>query len=254
MYRNGNVNGAIRVFDALVHDGATSLSGDLDRWRREAELRGRMLVAVGSGVTVEFEGPEDEVLAKRALASVERAAARIGNAMLYYPTTPIVVVLYTSEQFRDITRSPSWAAGAFDGTIHIPIRGALGDAAELDRVLAHEYTHALIRDIAGTRVPAWLNEGLAAALEDERPAAMPRPEIVLPLEPLAISFHRLTGLEAKHAYATSAFAVRRLLEAGGAYPITNLLRDVGDGLAFNTAFAHRMLMDLREFEAGLHQQ
>src|SRR5690242_21602302 len=61
----------------------------------------------------------------------------------------------------------SWAAGAYDGTIRVPIRGALDHPDELDRVLAHEFAHALIRSLAARNVPAWLNEGLATALRSE---------------------------------------------------------------------------------------
>ena len=34
--------------------------------------------------------------------------------------------------------------GAYDGTIRVPMRGALDDAKELDRVLAHEGGAALV--------------------------------------------------------------------------------------------------------------
>ena len=37
----------------------------------------------------------------------------------------ITVVLYSREQFRDITRSPQWAAGMFDGEIRVPVHGTL---------------------------------------------------------------------------------------------------------------------------------
>src|SRR5437867_6280623 len=137
----------------------------LDRWRRELDLHDRMQRAIGSHFTVSFEGPAEAELAAQALESLDRAYWRIGPLLGVYPSDPIPVVLYTSEQFRDITRSPSWAAGAYDGTIRVPMRGALDKGTELDRVLAHEFTHALIRSLATRGVPAWLNEGLATALE-----------------------------------------------------------------------------------------
>jgi hypothetical protein len=61
--------------------------------------------------------------------------------------------------------SLSWAVGAFDGTIRIPMRGALENQRELERILSHEYTHALVRQLSPRPVPVWLNEGLASALE-----------------------------------------------------------------------------------------
>ncbi len=76
-------------------------------------------------------------------------------------------MLYSGEQFHDITRSPQWAAAAFDGTIRVPMRGAGEKGEDLDRVLAHEFSHALIRSLATRGLPTWLNEGLASVLEGD---------------------------------------------------------------------------------------
>ena len=194
-------------------------------------------------------------MAAQALESLDRAATRIGGVLGIYPANPIAVVLHTGEQFRDITRAPVWAAGAFDGTIRIPMRGALVQVTELDRVLAHELTHALVYMLAQRRVPTWLNEGLAAALERDgqgqtgsRVEAMPEP---VPLRTLQKSFGTLTGAGAQRAYATSALAVHRLLEDAGDVALANLLRDLGQGADFETAFAHRMQRSFSDFDASL---
>ena len=110
-----------------------------------------MQQAVGSHFTVSFDGPAEAALAAEALDSLDRAYWRIGSVLTTYPNEPIPVVLYTTEQFRDVTRSPGWAAGAFDGTIRVPMRGALDDPKELDRVLAHEFTHAVVRHPGAAR-------------------------------------------------------------------------------------------------------
>ena len=122
-------------------------------------------LAVGDHFTVSFEGPEDAALAAEALAALDRAYWRICDVLSAYPPASVPVVLYSGEQFRDITRAPPWAAGAYDGIIRVPVRGALENPAELNRVLAHEFVHALVRSIAPRAVPTWLNEGLATALE-----------------------------------------------------------------------------------------
>ena len=167
--RQGDLAGAIRVYDALIalKPDRADAAATLDRWRRELELHDRMLQAVGSQFTVAFEGPAETLIASRALESLNRAYWRIGAVLGTYPASPIAVVLYTNEQFRDITRAPTWSAAAYDGTIRVPMRGALEEVDELDRVLAHEFTHALVRTLASRGVPAWLNEGLATALEQE---------------------------------------------------------------------------------------
>ena len=212
-----------------------------------------MQLAVGHHFTVSFEGPEQAALAERALESLDRAYWRIGQALNTYPATPVALVLYTTEQFRDITRGPAWAAGAFDGTIRVPMRGALERPEELDRVLAHEFTHALVRTLAPHRIPTWLGEGVAAALEREstdwaaaRVLAAGRPA---PLEALNGSFASFTGAQAELAYATSALAARSLLDTYGGVAVSNLLRDLGRGEPFGTAFEHRMQQPFPEFAA-----
>jgi tetratricopeptide (TPR) repeat protein len=255
-YRRGDLAGAIRAYETLAARSADAdVAAALDRWRREAELHDRMRQAVGQHFTVSFEGPQEEALAAKALESLERAYFRIGDVFATYPNEPIAVVLYTGEQFRDITRSPAWAAGAFDGTIRVPMRGALGKDAELDRIMAHEFTHALIRGLAPRGVPTWLNEGLAAALESPDPApASNRPAAIVPLAALQSSFGRLSDRDAQIAYRSSAEAARRLLEDAGGIGVANLLRDLGAGIAFDTAFLHRIQRTLPEFEASLNDQ
>jgi hypothetical protein len=206
--------------------------------------------------SVSFQGPAQTALSGSVLEVLESAYWRIGGTMSALPTAPIPVVLYTSEQFRDITRSPPWAAGAFDGVIRIPMRGALDNPRELERILSHEYTHALVRQLSPRPVPTWLNEGLAAALEadDLRWAHMwvRRFGKPIPIASLERPFRGLTAEQAGLAYASSALAARRLLDEAGGGAVADLLRDVGQGHAFAEAFARRTQRTLAAFQSELN--
>jgi len=254
LYRMGDASAAIRTYEALVAElpDDRDAQATLERWRREVDLHDRMRQAVGSHFTVSFEGPAEAALAAQALESLDGAYWRIGQFLGVYPSDPIPVVLYTTEQFHDITRSPGWAAGAYDGIIRVPMRGALDNGKELDRVLAHEYTHALIRTLAARGVPAWLNEGLATALESGElewaQKTMQQAGRGVPLGRLQAGFGRFAGADAQLAYATSALAVRRLLDEAGGFAIANLLRDLGSGADFESAFAHRTQHSFTEFQ------
>jgi tetratricopeptide (TPR) repeat protein len=259
LYRTGDLNAAIREYETLVAAGSppARVSETLDRWHRESELRDRMTLTAGAGFTLSFEGPPDAEIATRAKASLDRAAARVGQVLSTFPLTPVPVVLYTNEQFRDITRAPDWAAGAFDGIVRIPVREALADAAELDRVVAHEFTHAVVRSLAARGVPVWLNEGLATVLESDGPgeaesaiAASPEGR-ALSLQVLARPFGNLSGRQAAVAYGKSALAVRRLLDEAGGFAIANLLRDLGDGAPFEESFQRRVSRSFKDFEAAV---
>jgi tetratricopeptide (TPR) repeat protein len=258
LYRTGDLAGAIRVYDAFAADSSSnagpSVQATLERWRRELALHDRMQRTIDSHFTVSFEGPEEAEAASRALESLDRAYWRVGEVLSVYVVDPIGVVLYTREQFTDITRSPAWAAGAYNGIIRVPMRGALESPEEMDRVLAHEFTHALIHSIAARGVPTWLNEGLASALESgDLDWAVKRvtASSPVPLRALQSGFGRFSGADALLAYATSAVAARRLLDEAGGVAVANLLRDLGEGAPFEDAFLRRIQRPFAEFQRSL---
>lgn len=257
LYRGGDLDGAIRIYEsALVHaPGADHLIRRLEAWRREAALHRDFFQAPGAHFTVLFEGPADEGIARGALERLEAAYWRIGTALYTFPEQLITVVLYTQEQFRDITRSPSWAAALYDGRIRVPMRGALAQPEELERVLAHEFTHALVRSIAPTGVPTWLNEGLAVLFEPDghqwAETQLAESRTRLPMDRLAGGFEGLDGAEARLAYAQSAVAVGKLIDASGTAAVVALLQDLARGEPFRSAFERRILLDYQDFLSQL---
>jgi hypothetical protein len=148
-----------------MHPAPPEIEARLGEWQKEASLQSRFYEARGAHFAVRFEGPGDELLARATVDRLEEQYWRIGQTLTAYPPNPITVVLYTQQQFRDITRLPSWTAAAYDGRIHVPMRGALEQTEELDRVLGHEFVHAVVFMLGGRNVPVWLNEGLATHLE-----------------------------------------------------------------------------------------
>lgn len=169
-----------------------------------------------------FEGPADEALASRALEILEAAYWRVSTALAIYPEQIITVILYTQEQFRDVTRSPQWAAGAYDGRL---------------------------------RVPVWLHEGLAVAFEPSgsewAEGQLARSTARLPLARLAGSFSPLSTEEARLAYAQSAGIVAALIERGGASAVGAILQDIARGDAFAVAFERHYFMPYDDFVASL---
>jgi hypothetical protein len=99
-----------------------------------------------------------------------------------------------------------------------------------------------------------LNEGLATALETGdlgwADNVMEKVDGKLPLRALQNGFGRFTGQQAQVAYAASALAARRLLDEAGGPAITNLLRDLGEGIDFETAFLHRIQRSFADFQSS----
>jgi tetratricopeptide (TPR) repeat protein len=86
----------------------------------------------------------------------------VGSDFAYWPNRKLVVLLYSSASFRALrSETPEWLAGQYDGKIRVPLPDQDLDLAVMKQVLFHEYTHALVHDLAKGQCPTWLNEGLA---------------------------------------------------------------------------------------------
>jgi tetratricopeptide (TPR) repeat protein len=240
-YRQGDVAGAADVYaGALAHAPAhPDLLEPLARWRQELSADQALLTLDGTQFTVRFHAGDHD-LAADVLRVAEAAHARIGGILSAFAMRRIAVVLYTRQEFAAVTQLPDWAAGLYDGRIKLPLGGRTGVSMdELARLLDHEVVHAIVAATAGPTVPAWLNEGLATALEpggvawaesfDAPPAARPFPTV-------ARGFRALMPPEARLAYAQSTRVVKQLLDRHGPDRVGALLRAMGDGLPLASAF------------------
>jgi transposase len=257
LYRGSDIAGAIQVYESAQKHAPNdkTLIARLDSLRREAAVHNEFMASHGTHFTVLFEGPSDAAVASRATDMLEAAYWRVSTALGVYPERTITVVLYTQEQFRDITRSPQWAAAAYDGRIRLPIRGADADLRELERVITHEFTHALVQSVAPRSVPLWMHEGLAVMFEPDG-GAWSRQQLAkgptrLPLRRLAESFESLSGADARMAYAQSAAIVGALFDAAGPLAVGALLQDVARGETFTAAFERRFFQTYESFLTNL---
>ena len=152
LYRVGRVDQAIKTYETARR---TAQNGDdfrarLDEWKQEQQLQDGFGKASGAHFRVLFEGRNDATLARRTVDILETAYRQVGNTLTTYPTRTINVLLYTEQQFHDITRAPAWSGGSYDGQIRIPTKGALENPGQLERILIHEYVHALVAQLGGS--------------------------------------------------------------------------------------------------------
>ena len=141
----------------------------------------------------------------------ERVVGQLGEA----PGQRVTVVLYEAAEFREVARVHAWVTGLFDGKIRLPAGGPLPARRELDRILAHEYTHAVVHDLTRGRAPRWLHEGLAQAL-DGAPAD---PLLRVPGRPTLTGLEEMLGdpdpVRARAGYDIALWVVHDLLDRGG---------------------------------------
>jgi hypothetical protein len=221
LYASGDLEGAIALYERALPNasGVPTMRARLDRWRTEARVHAGYEQGGDGRFNLLFDGPEERSLASRVHRVLESAYWRIGARLNMYPGETIPVILYTQQQFRDVTGSPTWAAGAYDGRIRVAVRGGLQDADALDRVVVHEFVHALVQRVAPRGVPAWLHEGLAVNLAEREPgwpdAILAASSRSIPLSSLERGFSGLDSTAAALAYAESAVAAGVLMRRLG---------------------------------------
>jgi tetratricopeptide (TPR) repeat protein len=161
------------------------------------------------------------------------ARRQVGSDFQHWPKQKIVVLVYSAEQFRRLRQdTPEWVAGQYDGKIRVPLPGQDIDRQTVTRTLFHEYTHAIVYELAANQCPTWLNEGLAeyegwktqtAPWLLLRKAVMTKK--VLPWSALSSQFSlTLSAEEVTLAYEQSHSVVRFLVERYGFWRIRRILK------------------------------
>ena len=124
---------------------------------------------------ISFEGREVKSIARETRSLLAEAQKDVGRKLGLRPKGTIPVVIYSGGQFKQILGLHSWAGGAYDGKIRLPIADLsdqdLRDGRDRIRKLVyHEYTHAVIHNRAGNvQVPVWYHEGVAQLASGETP-------------------------------------------------------------------------------------
>ena len=255
-YQQGDLTYAIKTYESAlaISPGEAQLRERLATWRAEATVHDTLRAVKDDRFTILFDGPANRVLAERATTVLRDAFWRIGKALGSYPSNAINVVLYTEQQFHDITGAPEWAGGGFDGQIRMPVAGAQQNLRAFDRILTHELTHAILHAISARNIPAWLNEGLAMYFEGDSPAVSEKRLVAarafIPLAYLQRGYTELTAKQADVAYDMSIFATNALITRIGVANVGTLLQELDRGHTVESALP-RYGVTLPDFEAQL---
>jgi len=213
------------------------------RWQQEAELELNHWSQGSDLIELSFDVTRPDLLAASdvVLQHLERS---YGDLALWFGMDPIRdlgsprfrVVLYDDAQFEALTGLGDWAAGVFDGVIRIAVGSDLSDKAHWRQTTSHELVHAFNYALAGSRVPGWLNEGLAQLLETEHPdlerARRQLGARRFPLAELRDSLATWTdSAEIARAYAQSLLLVAQIRHEQGAEVLRQMLLECKAGKA-----------------------
>lgn len=181
----------------------------------------------------------------------------VGADFAYWPKHKIVVLIYSAQSFRRLRQeTPDWVAGQFDGKIRVPFPDHEMAAGTVKQILFHEYTHALIHDLANGKCPVWLNEGLAE-YEGRTQQAGPLTHLakahqagrLIAWDRLSEQFsHTLSADDIALGYQQSYSIVAYLMRRYGFWRIRRLLKTIGEGKAWDVVLADELRLKLPRIE------
>ncbi|MFN0152050.1 MAG: peptidase MA family metallohydrolase [bacterium] len=227
-YREERLDEAIRRWKRAIELGEDDprLAARVGKAERERGVEGDMDVVRDRHFVVKFAeghtGAAGE--AELALRALDRIRDRVGREVAWFPERPIAVILYSGEEFRAVTGAHAWMGGLFDGKIRIPIRGVDRIDENVEKLLAHEYAHALVAEKTGGGAPGWIDEGFAqwiagewSGRRAEEASARLAGGALIDFASLEGSFTRITDPAlAEAAYFQAFLAVDYLMERYGA--------------------------------------
>jgi tetratricopeptide (TPR) repeat protein len=233
----------------------------MEQVEREAAVESSFQQAESGNFVLSWEGSEvSRSFSREILETLERQFRELQVSLDYTPREPIAVILYTTQQFADVTQSPGWAGAINDGKVRVPVQGLTSMTPGLAQVLKHEMVHSFVHRIAEGRCPTWFNEGLAQ-MESGDDLGQYGPALAklysesrqVPIVKLEGSFQGLTSSGAALAYAESHAAVEMLRDRHGAYQLPGLLRSLGSGRTMEQALREVLRMSYQDLETELAQ-
>jgi tetratricopeptide (TPR) repeat protein len=209
----------------------------LDKIERESKAEGDFSEQTSHHFTLRYEGGAAlPLLRRQILDTLEFHYNQLVSELDYAPREPIAVILYTNQQYFNVTRAPAWTGALNDGKLRIPISGLQEVNSDLSRTLKHELAHSFINSVTRGRAPTWLNEGIAQLVEPQtsasngaRLAALYATNRNIPLNELEDSFVKFSSNEAMVAYAQSLVSAEYIREQYGMSSLNSILKRIGEG-------------------------
>ena len=147
--------------------GETQIRQRLEQLKRELSVEDNLSFSSLANFDIRYHAGSPDYDISDIQGFLLDAYQDIGYDFNYYPRRPIVVILYPEEEFEKLKDTPRWLGGLYDGKIRLPVRTGQLAPVDFNKILWHEYTHAIIHDIAGNNCPVWLHEGLAQYQESK---------------------------------------------------------------------------------------
>ncbi len=232
----------------------------LDKALRDQETESDYREGRTQHFNLKYYGGAAPELARETLRTLEEHFRAIESVLGFSPPDSVSVILYTDQDFADITRAPGWAGAINDGRIRVPVKGLTNVTPDFSRILKHELTHTFIQQKTRGRCPVWLQEGMAQWMEGRRSGdaaagllSVYQNQQNIPLAALEGSWLNFSGQSASLAYAWSLAVVESIVASGGEGDLDKLLVELPGAPSMEAAVRgalHLSYADLEEQTAG----
>lgn len=231
-YRTDRLDEAVELWErSIALRPSEDLSSRLAKARRELQAEEGYYRSDAPHFTLKYDGEKaSEALSREILDHLETAYGDLTSRFNVYPASVIIVTLYPRESFHDVTESPRWVGGLFDGQIRIPVGGLTRLTAAARGVFTHELSHAVVWHKTRGNCPRWLQEGIAQWVEGKsaRPHARELVQRYAETQP--------ADLEAAFSYPMALSLLERFLETWSFSHLLDVLEILGRGGDLDAAF------------------
>jgi tetratricopeptide (TPR) repeat protein len=176
----------------------------------------------------------------------------------YFNKNKVVVLLYDAEEFKEITQTPHWVAGLYDGKVRMPFNRQGFTDLDLRALTTHEVTHAFVAGMSSNSAPSWINEGLAEYMENK---VKPVDDIVLrsalktgtlmPLDQLMaqnVTASLKDPLLISLFYQQSFSLVNYLVNRHGLFTMKKMLAEYGKGMNSDEVIRNTLQISVARLE------
>jgi len=262
-YENNELQKAIENWEiSLSQSPKDAIRSKITKAKKELKVDEKLSDKISCNFVLKYD-QDDAYSSELVLHSLVNAYNTLAYDFGWYENSEFTVILYSNKDFSDILNVPSWAAAIYDGKIRIPFQYATMNIDELESIIRHELTHALIHHMAGNSVPAWIHEGIAQHKDgiDDSPAREILKEAVksnslIPFNQLKKGFvnFKEDSIKVKLAYAESLSFIEYLINSYGFYTIIDILNNFDKFSSIDELFTSVYRINLNLLENGWREQ
>lgn len=210
-----------------------------------------------------FDPQSEENPADLVLTLLEKAFKKMHPVLPPFSKYKTVVKIYTNSTFENLTNQSNQniVASAINDKIMLRSPRFLPVSRNLERILAHEYTHLVLHRLIKEQIPVWLNEGMADFFSQERLSPHQEKRLkeafltnnLIPISRLEKSWKGLKDDQLSLAYAQAYSLVDYLVSEFGWSRLGKLLLELSPGKEIELALSSSLGISYSRLENDWHR-